>query len=45
MRKFREIKEEYLYLSILFILILLLGFATYYANKEIIDLSNKKTTI
>lgn len=46
MIKFREIREEYLYLIIMFVLIMLLVFVTYKGNKQIEkNLINKNVTI
>lgn len=46
MIKFREKREEYLYLIIMFVLIMLLVFVTYKGNKQIEkNLINKNVTI
>ena len=45
MIKFREIREEFIYLIVMFVLIMLLVFVTYKGNKQIQEnLINKNVT-
>lgn len=45
MIKFREIREEFIYLIVMFVLIMLLVFVTYKGNKQIQEnLINKNIT-